>query len=269
MNESELKVIVEQVVRLLLAREAAPAPKVADSGPGRKLLFVINGSEHGHDEALAFIRSLGGKGMKAVASPCYVERYGIDALVAAMGCPDRVFTNPDLKQREAFVDQAEAVIYLLPARTAIGKLANAMPDDATTAMVMRAMLRGVPVLAAGGDCDAAKWPKTTPPAMKQGRGSYAELLNECLDRLAGWGLQYRAEPAELLPLLPGADKIVIEQKPPKDVAKSAPRSFLTSEDIRKKHADGAREIKLPPNCTVTDEARELAASLSVKLVESP
>ncbi|MCC6546979.1 hypothetical protein IT570_07405 [Candidatus Sumerlaeota bacterium] len=272
MNESELKAIVEQVVRQLLAHDGAAVPGASQpeskaAAHGRRILVIINGSIHGHDAALQFIRALGGRGVTVVASPCYAGRYGQDALVAAAGCPKRVHTLPDSGQQEQFVDQAESVVYLMPVRTAIAKLANAMADDPTTSMITRALLRGLPVLAAGGDCDPTTWPKTIPAPMRQGRGSYTELLNESLDRLAGWGMAYRTDPFQLLPLLPWSTNLQVNPTPdPAEAPKAYPRSFMTAEDIRKKHADGAHELKLPPNCTITDEARELAASLSMKLI---
>ncbi|MEO8377703.1 MAG: hypothetical protein ABI579_08520, partial [Candidatus Sumerlaeota bacterium] len=217
-------------MRIFLAREGAPTPPAAKPATfGKNFLILINGSEHGHDGALEFIQTLSNNNnVKIVASPCYAERHGQDALVAAAGSRDVVHTKPDLKLREKFVDDAEAVIYLLPVRTAISKLANAMSDDPTTSMITRAMLRGVPTFAAGGDCDPAKWPKTLPAPMKQGRGSYTEMLNEGLDRLAGWGLVYRADPAQILPLLPGGEIIAGDSKPVVESPKTAVRCFLTT-----------------------------------------
>jgi hypothetical protein len=45
----------------------------------------------------------------------------------------------------------------------------------------------------------------------------------------------------------------------------APRYFVTSDDIRSAHERGDAQFAIRDNCTVTDEARELAMKLGVRL----
>lgn len=44
-----------------------------------------------------------------------------------------------------------------------------------------------------------------------------------------------------------------------------PRQFVTSDDVRSAAARNESHIVLPQNCTVTDEARELALKFSIRL----
>lgn len=44
-----------------------------------------------------------------------------------------------------------------------------------------------------------------------------------------------------------------------------PRRFVTSDDIRAAASRNEGHVTLPQNCTVTDEARELALKLSIRL----
>ncbi len=44
-----------------------------------------------------------------------------------------------------------------------------------------------------------------------------------------------------------------------------PRRFVTSDDIRSAASRNEGHVTLPQNCTVTDEARELALKLSIRL----
>lgn len=46
------------------------------------------------------------------------------------------------------------------------------------------------------------------------------------------------------------------------------RHFVTAEDIRATNSQGGCVLRLPHNCTVTDDARELALKLSVRLEAS-
>lgn len=45
----------------------------------------------------------------------------------------------------------------------------------------------------------------------------------------------------------------------------APRQFITGDDIRYAAARNEREIEVPQNSTVTDEARELALKFAIRL----
>lgn len=47
--------------------------------------------------------------------------------------------------------------------------------------------------------------------------------------------------------------------------KRAPRQFITGDDIRQAASRNEREVKISQNSTVTDEARELAMRLAIRL----
>jgi hypothetical protein len=276
MTEAELKAIVEEIVRSLLGGQASiqpTAPRVT-LPPGQSVLFVLTGSEFGHARSLELIRTISSSAAaQAYPAACYTERHGADALVKAMGCPKKVHATADLHAREKLVDEATACIFLLPLRSTLSKIANAIPDSPPAAMVTRALMRGIPCFVAGGDADPAMWPRTMPAPMRQGRNSFAELLDDTMNRLAAWGLAYRADPMDLVPLVTKPDPNLpagsaspsaapaLPEKP----AAAPPRTFITSEDIRKRYAEGAREIRLPSNAIITDEARETATSLTIKI----
>jgi hypothetical protein len=50
--------------------------------------------------------------------------------------------------------------------------------------------------------------------------------------------------------------------------KIALRQFITSDDVRAAATRNESHLALPQNCTVTDEARELALKLSIRLGEA-
>lgn len=52
---------------------------------------------------------------------------------------------------------------------------------------------------------------------------------------------------------------------PIQIDKRLSRQFITSEDVRSVVSRGESHLPIPNNCTVTDEARELALKLSVRL----
>lgn len=47
-----------------------------------------------------------------------------------------------------------------------------------------------------------------------------------------------------------------------------PRQFITSDDVRSAASRSESQMTIPQHCTVTDEARELALKLSIRLEEA-
>lgn len=265
MTESELRTLVEETVRAILGQPPPPVP--GSSAPS--ILVILTGAEHGHGDAIELIKALRVTGrLKVFPAACYTERFGDDELRRVVADPSRVYTGAGLQVREKLVDEAECVVFLQPLRATTAKIACGIPDSPPAAMVTRALMRGIACYTAGGDLDVTTWPALMPKPMRQGRNSFAELLEADLQRLQGWGLILRAKPADLAPLIvarpapanPGTSSM---PRPPSGTA----RQFLTSEDIRARHAKGETEISIPPLCIITDEAREVARSLFVKLTD--
>jgi hypothetical protein len=273
MTNEELKAIVEEVVRRMTPAAAEPVrPRV---------VLLMTGAEQGFDRTMEAIARMAAEfSVKAILAGCYTERYPVEPLAKALGCPKGIILPAaTVREKEALVDAAGAVAVMLPLRTTLAKTARCQADSPPAVLLTRALMAGKPAFSAGGEMDPQTWPATMPTAMRHGQGSMGEAVERDLATLASWGMRYRRDPLELLAPLRAALGLAktregfvptIENpagpiKAPRPA--SGRREFVTAEDVRAAHKQGHRELPLAPNALVTQEARDVAAALNVTLVE--
>ncbi|MBI1290089.1 hypothetical protein GC173_02430 [bacterium] len=272
MTEAEMKAIVEEVVRRL----SGSAPKE----PARpRVVLLMTGAEQGFDRTMEAIAKMAAEfSVKAILAGCYTERYGVEPLAKALGCPKSILMpNATVHEKEAAVDAAAAVAVMLPLRTTLAKTARGQADSPPAVLLTRALMAGKPAFAAGGEMDPETWPAKMPAAMRHGQGSLAESVERDLATLASWGMSYRRDPLELLAPMRAALGLAkaregfvptIENPAgPIKVSTSGRREFVTAEDVRAAHRQGQRELRLSAHSIVTEEARDVAAALQVALLD--
>ncbi len=273
LTDGDLRRLIEAVVRALATELGALEPP-AEKSP---VLFLFTGAANGHDRSMELVRSVSERRpAMACIGTCYSERFGTDELVAALGSADRLRTDCSPDERDRVIDDSSAVVFLQPMRSTIAKVSRAITDSNPSQMVTRALMLAKPVFCAGGEIDAGSWPASMPEAMRYGKDSLGEIVQQYLERLASWGMIYRNDPMELFAALAKlenggtkemkslpASVISAQQSAPQ---KSSGRGFLTANDVRRHHNDGNRTIVVPPNTIVTDEARDVASALHVALI---
>lgn len=264
LDESELRALVEEVLRALTAR-LSPA-----AAPRHPLVILMDGARAGDLHAFDLLRALASREPLMIPSPIGIERHREEPLALAIGCPKRIRRNLMIQEAERLIEDAPAVLLLQPTRATLARAARGLDDTGIPALLLHALARGKRTVAAGGDLLPDALPASAPVPMKHGAGSLTEQLSVDVERLASWGLQVRAHPLEAKALLdaPATPKVAIPaDAAPKKEQAMGKRQFITSEDVRAIHRSGKRELTLPENAVVTDEARTVAAELNVTLMQ--
>ena len=246
-SHAELRRRVTALVTEALARLTSPGARGAGA-PG--LTVLLSGPA---EPDAAFVRAVttlaaAGHPIAVAASRTFLQHHGAGWMARHLPCAGAAILDGDAPEPAQAAAGTSAAAVLSPgfgANTS-AKLALGLEDSLPTRIVRAALAAGRPVLVARGACgaegsaalralgprwhDAADLPRAVTEAL-------APHVNETPERLA-------------------------RQAPP-----AARRVFVTVEDVREAAAAGHRELRVGGGATVTDAAREEAATRGVALKE--
>lgn len=259
MSDAELRRLIEGIVRSILtgARSATP-------------IVIVGGSPLGLSEAAAAMGAPTLAHARVFLSKCHLSRHPQSSLPKMIPAGQLIDRDRPIGELESAISAAPRVVWLLPEIASVVRLSQAAPQTMGEKLLFHALANGRPVHAAGGELDPASWPAEMPPTMRRGRNSLEELLSEARARLELWGMRFH----------PRAGALIADMQPAKPEpesprllpltirGESAPkRRFILAEDVYKLREDGHSSWRVPPGAILTDQARDVAATLSIQLIE--
>lgn len=253
--------MIEGIVRSILTGAGAATP-----------LVVVGGAANGLPEALAAIATPALSRGRFFLSNCHLSRHPDSPLPKTIP-PGQVLDRArPLSELESAAVAAPRVLWLLPEIASVVRLSQAAPHTLAEKIIWHALASGRPVHTAGGELDPATWPAEMPPTMRRGRNSAEELLSEARTRLELWGMRFHPRAGSLIAAMepPTPEPETPRLLPLTIHGDNAPkRRFILAEDIYKLREEGLASWRVPPGAILTDQARDVAATLSIQLIEEP
>lgn len=261
----DLRDIVKAEVERVLAEFLANRAGSAASSPGEHtLVIVFSGNRWPSDALFDQLAALAERGcqMDCVLSETFSALFG--ERFAALRLPKRleVHSHPSEGLLLSLAKRGEAAIAACLSSNAAAKLSAGIFDSIPT-VILRAFLEsGKPVIVAEDSAvlRESSAPPSAPPKLRR-------LAEDAYHGLAEMGVRF-VSPTELVRAIDSAFYVPVNETPER-LAKTRPhkrRMFVTSEDVWKAASQGHKQMIVPDDAIITDEARDHAQRLGLEIV---
>ena len=269
LNEQQLQHLVTEIFRRL-------AVHLGSDGRRGKVMTVFSGATVGLPQALDQLRwcSLQGFCQVLAFSPSAEAIYGESVRQQLTGFPNISALNPE-KWIHQLAEVKALLVPMLSLNTA-SKVSLLIADSMPANLIIHAISLGVPVIAAtnGADPDAFHWARRTgslpvAPAFRDASRQRLQTLRDygCLltevQALGQTLLQVTEKTAPAQVQAPETQTVIARPAPVQVNGR-----LVSTGHIREAHRHKV-DILLGPETVVTPLAREMAASLGVKLQHNP
>lgn len=259
------EIVRREVERVLAEHLLCGKMRGARGGEASKTLVVLfSGSRWPEDQLFNQLAALTENGHRliCVASYTFHALHGSrwEGTVLPRGT-ERI-ANPDEKWLIETAKGSDAVLVACLSLNSAAKLSAGIADSAPTILIRQALELGKPVVVAEESTtirQAAVSP-SAPPKLRR-------LAEDAYHGVAELGVKFVAAPE--LSRAVGEIFYVPVNETPERLAKTRPskqRVFVTSEDVWKASARGHKQIIVPEDAVVTDEARDYAKRVGVEIL---
>ncbi|MCX7625066.1 MAG: hypothetical protein N2Z21_02485 [Candidatus Sumerlaeaceae bacterium] len=253
---------VERVLSEYLAREKPPS--TTEGVTSKELIILFSGTRWPEDQFFNQLAALAESGPRlvCVASQTFHAAHSLSWESRAFPPNATRVVSPPEKWLYEAAKEADAVVVACLSLNSAAKLSLGIADSVPTILIRQALEHGKPVLVAEESTvirQAAILPNA-PPKLRR-------LAEDAYHGVAELGVRFVA-PADLCRALAETFYVPVNETP-KRLAKTRPtkrRVFVTSEDIWKVSARGEKQIIVPEDAVVTDEARDYAKRVGVEIL---
>jgi len=256
-----VKAEVERVLAEFLAREASTGAQGAQS---RALLVLFSGTRWPEPIVFDQLTALAQAGhrLTCVLSHSFRSLFG-NRMAQSMFAPGiSCAAEADEPQLHALTKQADALLVACLSPNSAAKLTLGLADSLPTIALRLALEAGKPVIVAE-DSAALRQnavPAGAPPKLRR-------LAEDAFHGLSEMGVRF--VPASELGRAVDAAFFVPVNETPERLAKTRPRKqrmFVTTEDVWKAASQGHKQLVVPEDAVITDEARDQARRVGLEIL---
>jgi len=258
-------IIREEVMRVLAAYERRGHTGDAPSARGtpRCVAVLFSGWRWPAEPCFEQLSTLAARGMQLefVVSDSFRELFA-ERLAAQGVVPPAAIVPRREPELLALGRRADACIAAGLSPTAATKLTTGISDSIPTILVRSCLENAKPVIVAEDSATlrANAVAPGAPPKLRR-------LAEDAYQGLAEMGVHFTA-PSELAATLDRVFFVPVNETPER-LARTRPhkqRMFVTAEDVWKASTQGHRQMVLPADAVVTDEARDHARRIGIEIV---
>jgi hypothetical protein len=250
------QLITAQVLRQLQGSSAA---EPAAAGFGKTVLAVFTGGYQKFDEALEQVAGLSRAGHSVVVllSRNAGRQAGRERVLTATGA-SQVITSDDEMDPVALLEKVDAVAAPVLSRVSANKIAIGVADTLPTAVILEALLAGLPVVLATNACQPKS--RLSSSTVRPAAPALIRTLQERLTALQSFG-------AELVDVGEIGAAINRRLVPPTATPQVAPlvKRVITNADVLA--VGKGNELRVARGSVITPLARETAKSAGISVRE--
>lgn len=247
MNKKELtELIIKEVMRRLSKSE-------------KKALVLFTGGTAGFEEGFRQVKELRESGWNiTILFTAGAEKiYGCDYLQSKFEVFDLYFESKFSTSHDFLKDINLMLIPILTMNTAV-KIALGIADTPATHLVSRALINGIPIVAAKDACNSRDH-KADTGGFGKGAEVYRKKLDSYVQTLEEYGVK-------LVPCKNICESVASIENKDQSHHDGMKKRIITKEDILKAREDGTMKIIVGSNTKVTSYAEEIAGEIGVEIL---